>query len=346
MVKKSVLMVVAKYPATYGHTTVINNLCIELNKMGYNAAIGAFSFDSDPPSNIKKIKLSKFKLLTSGVDYLDYDIIHTHQAYVNYYLLAKKTKKIIIQHYHAASNKMQEMNLKIMMKLFKKRISKIICVSQKALNHFKEIAGECNASVIYNGVDTQFYNPELPISRKKGSPQLLFVSVLRHYKNTRLLVNAIPRLLKKYPKIHFQIVGAGEDFKSLSDLIKEKNLENHVELTGRIDDEELRLRYSSCDVFISASKHEHCPVPPFEAMSCGKPLVLSDLESHNEILEASNAGLIFTDIIDLCTKIEQVYENPEKYSESALKYAQKHDWSIICKQMIEMYEQIISEQNR
>ncbi len=339
MGKKSILMVVAKYPATYGHTTVINNLCIGLNKIGYDTAIGAFSFDADPPENIPKVKLSKLKLLTLGVNDLDFDIIHTHQAYINYFLLFKKSKKIIIQHYHAASNKMQEVNLKIMMKLFKKRISKILCVSQKALNHFKELVGECDAIVIYNGVDTEFYNPNLPQLYHKGNPQLLFVSVLRYYKNTRLLVNAIPKMLKKYPKVHLQIVGSGEDSKSLFNLIKEKKLEKHVELTGKITNDELKLRYSSCDVFISASKHEHCPVPPFEAMSCGKPLVLSDLESHNEILEASQAGLIFTDINDLCKKIEQVYENPKKYSENALKYAHKHDWSIICKQIAEIYEQ-------
>jgi glycosyltransferase involved in cell wall biosynthesis len=338
MKKPSVIMVVAKYPATYGHTTVINNFCKYLNKIGYNTAIGAFSFDSDPPNNIQKIKLSKFKLLTKGIDYLNFDIIHTHQAYVNYYLLFKKSKKIIIQHYHAASNRSQEINLKIMMKFYKKRISEILCVSQKALNHFKEINGECNAKVVYNGVDTNFYNPKLTKKFQTGSPQLLFVSVLRHYKNTKLLVNAIPKLLKKYPKINLQIVGAGEDLKSLSGLVRKKKLEKYVELTGRIDDDELKLRYASCDIFISASKNEHCPVPPFEAMSCGKPLVLSDLESHNEILKASNAGLIFTDIDDLCNKIELVYENPQTYSENALKYAQKHDWANICEELIKIYD--------
>ena len=56
-------MVVAKYPATHGHTTVIDNLCIGLSKLGYTTAIGAFSFSSNPPNNIKMIKLSKFQLL-------------------------------------------------------------------------------------------------------------------------------------------------------------------------------------------------------------------------------------------------------------------------------------------
>lgn len=340
--KKSVLMVVAKYPATYGHTTVINNLCIGLNKIGYKTAIGAFSFDSDPPSNIPKIKLSKFKLLTSGVNYLNFDIIHTHQALVNYYLLSVKPKKPIIQHYHAASNRMQEINAKIMMKLYKKRISKIICVSHKALNHFKELVGECDAIVIYNGVDTEFYNPNLPTPYKKGSPQLLFVSVLRKYKKTGILIDAMSELLKKYPNAYLQIVGNGEDYENMKNKIKEMHLDNNVEMLGKISDEELKLCYSSCDLYISASTHEHCPVPPFEAMGCGKPLVLSDLEGHNEILNLSKAGLKFNlnDKIDICKKIEEVFENKEFFGVNALACAKKYDWANICKQVAQVYEEL------
>ena len=342
MKKKSVLMVVAKYPATYGHTTVINNLCVGLNKIGYSTAIGAFSFDGDPPNNIPKVKLSKFRLLTSGVNYLNFDIIHTHQALVNYYLLSVKPKKPVIQHYHAASNRLQEINAKIMMKLYKKRISKIICVSHKALNHFKELAGECDASVIYNGVNTEFYNPNLPVPYKKGNPQLLFVSVLRKYKKTGVLIDAIPELLKKYPNVHLQIVGNGEDYENMKNKIKKMHLDNNVEMLGKISDDELKLRYSSCDLYLSASTHEHCPVPPFEAMGCGKPLVLSDLEGHNEILNLSKAGLKFSlnNKSDICNKIEEVFENKVVFGANALACAKKYDWSNICKQVALVYEQL------
>jgi glycosyltransferase involved in cell wall biosynthesis len=341
MDKKSVLMVVAKYPPTYGHTTVINNLCKGLNSLGYRAAIGAFSFDSDPPYNIEKIKLEKSKLLTKGVQYLDFDIIHPHQSRVIYYLLSVMPKKPIILHYHAASNLIQIINLKIMMKLYKKRISKIICVSQKALHHLEGFVGKCNATVIYNGVDTSFYNPKLPAPYRKGDPQLLFVSVLRKYKKTGVLIDAMPELLKMYPNAHLQIVGNGEDFDRMKQKIKESNLEKNVEMTGKISDEELRLRYSSSDMYISASTNENCPVPPFESMACGKPVVLSDLESHKEILSASHAGLTFssTEPLDICKKIKEVYENRKSLSQLALQYAEKHDWLNICKQVVQEYEQ-------
>ncbi|TAK22532.1 MAG: glycosyltransferase family 1 protein [Nitrosarchaeum sp.] len=333
-------MVVAKYPATYGHTTVINNLCVGLNKIGFRTAIGAFSFDEEPPQGIEKVILNKKELLSKGADSLDFDIIHPHQARVIYYLLFKKTRKPIVFHYHAAATKIQEINLVIMMALFKKKIAKTICVSQKALNHLQGLAGKCNSVIIYNGSDTNFYNPNLPKPYRKGEPQLLFVSVLRPYKKAGKLIDAMPELLKKFPKAYLQIVGAGQDFEMLKQKIKQLGLENSVELAGRVTDDELRLRYSSCDLYISASTNEHCPVPTFEAMACGKPLVLSNLESHEEIIKASNAGLTFAGDSDICQKIEEVYKNLKTYGDNALNFSKNYDWSSICKQVETVYEEI------
>lgn len=344
MSEKSVLMVVAKYPATYGHTTVINNLCRGLKELGYRTGIGAFSFDKEPPKGVDKVKLSRTKLLRSGVSSLDFGIIHPHQAQVLYYLLFKKPDKPIVFHYHAASNIIQELNLKISMGLLKKRITKTICVSKKALHHLTYWVGECDATVIYNGVDTNFYHPNLDSPYKKGSPQLLFVSVLRKYKKTSELINAMPELLKRYPSAHLQIVGDGEDFKKLKKIIHKKDLEKYVEMTGRIDDEELRMRYASSDMYISASRNEHCPVPTFEAMACGKPLVLSKLESHIEILDASKAGLVFSfaNSTDLCDKIDKVFQNRNNFSSDALKYAETHSLQKFCERVQDVYDEVSS----
>ena len=341
----SVIFIVAKYPATYGHTSVINNLCHGLNELGHKTAIGAFSFDSDPPKGVKKVILKKNVLLRSGVASLEYDIIHPHQAQVLYYLLFKKPEKPIVFHYHAASNMIQELNLKSSMKLFKKRISKFISVSKKSSHHLEEWAGKCDDVVIYNGVDTKFFHPGLEQPYRKGSPQLLFVSVLRKYKKTVDLISAMPELLKTYPKAHLQIVGNGEDFSRLQNIIKKKNLEKNIEMTGRIDDEELRLRYASCDMYVSASTNEHCPVPTFEAMACGRPLVLSELESHMEIINVSKAGLAFSfsDNHDLCQKIINVYENKEVFGKDAIKFVQNHSLQEFSKKVEEIYNKILNQ---
>jgi glycosyltransferase involved in cell wall biosynthesis len=335
-------MIVRKYPADFGHTTVINNLCTELQKMGYKAGIGAFEFTSSPPKNVKQVKLNKLKLFLHGVKILNYDVLFLHQSYPSYYLLTKKPNKPIILYYHGASNRLQRINFKISMMLYKKRMTKIMAVSQAGINQMKKMIGNVSAEVIYNGVDTNFYNSELPEPYKKGTPQLLFVSALRPYKKASLLIEYIPKLLKKYPNIHLQIVGTGEEKLSLENLVKKLNLENFVELTGKIDNEELRLRYSSCDIYVSASTFEVCPVPTLEAMACGKSLLLFDIEPHREIIEISNAGKIFSfkKDLDFMTVLDKVYANLDSNKISALKFAKSHDWKLITQQLIATFEKL------
>ena len=328
-------MVVAQYPATSGHTTVIDNLCKELNEMGYIASIGAFSFKKDPPYDIKKIKLSKKKLLTSGVSYLDYDIIHPHQSRVLYYLLTKKPKKPIVFHYHGASNTIQKKNFTLAMKLYKNRITKIISVSSTGISQMQKLIPDIKADVLYNGVNTQNFSLNCPKLEKKGEPQLLFVSSLRSYKKTTFLLEQMSEILKLFPDAHLQIIGEGEDYNKLKDLIKIKSLENHVELVGKIPQSELPKWYSTCDIYVSASTFEVCPVPPLEAMSCGKPVVLFNIEPHREILDRSKAGMIFSNNSHktLASKIKQVYDERKILGIKARDFALTQDWSEITKQL-------------
>ena len=340
--QKSVLMVVAKYPATFGHTSVINYLCKELNKLGYRAAIGAFSFDSDPPFGIEKIKLSKRKLLTTGISYLDFDIVHAHQARVLYYLLSVKPTKPVIFHYHGASNKIQETNFKIAMWRYRNKISKIVSVSYAGISQMKKLVKDISADVVYNGVDTNLFNHNLPTLHKKGTPQLLFVSGLRKYKKTRILIESMPLILEKFPDAHLQIVGEGEDYTVLEDIIKEKKLDDRVELTGKIENDELRFYYSSCDLYISASTFEVCPVPTLEAMACGKPLALSDIEPHREMINASKAGKIFSksEPTEISMAVSDIFQDKNNLGILGRKFAESHDWTIISKQMAEIFESV------
>ncbi|HET6458484.1 MAG TPA: glycosyltransferase family 4 protein [Nitrosopumilaceae archaeon] len=344
MIPKSVLMVVAKYPATHGHTTVINNLCIGLNRMGIETSIGAFSFENDPPNNIKKVILNKRKLLSEGIRSLDYDIIHVHQPRVNYYLLFIKPDKPVVLHIHGASTRIQEINFKFSMWLHKKRISKIIAVSNAAVSQIRRIVGDISTEIVYNGVDTNFYKPDLVRPYKKGDPQLLFVSALRRYKNTEAIIKTMPILLKKYPNAHLQIVGDGEDYGRLKKIVENEQLQEKIELTGKItDQEELRLRYTSCDLYVSASKIEACPVPPFEAMASGKPIVLYDIDAHREIVNLSKAGVVFSsqNEEEICDKIVYAYQNKDHLSNMARKFAEDHDWATTCKQIVSIYEKIL-----
>lgn len=343
MNKKSVLMVVARYPATHGHTSVINQLCKNLNLLGFRASIGAFIFDSDPPFGIPKVKLSKFKLLLYGVNSLNFDIIHSHQSQVNYFLLSRNTEKPVILHYHGTSKKIHELNFKLTIALHKQKISLTLPVSNSAKDQIKHLVGDIPMEVLSNGIDSNFFKPENQEKYRNGNPQLVFVSALRPYKNTHFLVNSMSEILKKFPDAHLNIVGDGEDFAKIKKEISVKNLTNHFKLFGNVSDQlELKSIYLSSDVYVSASTLEASPVPPLEAMSCGKSLVLSDISSHKELLSKANAGMIFLqdNLSDFLQKICDVYENKEILSARAREFAESQDWMIICKKLIEIYQKL------
>ena len=102
------------------------------------------------------------------------------------------------------------------------------------------------------------------------------------------------------------------------------------------------MRYSSCDIYLSASTFEVCPVPTLEAMSCGKPLVLFNINPHKEIIESSSAGVLFSNLSEkeISRQIVKVIKKKEYYSKNARIFAEKHDWKTICSQVAKIYEEI------
>jgi hypothetical protein len=112
MRKGSILMVTSNYRRFGGHERVINNLCNGLRNIGYNMAIGAFSFDQNPPDNIERVDLKKFRSLESNkhTGKYDFDIIHSHQTQMNYYSFL--TQKPFIFYYYGASNRIQKIAIR------------------------------------------------------------------------------------------------------------------------------------------------------------------------------------------------------------------------------------------
>jgi len=334
-------MLISKYHGYGGSDSVINHLCEGLNKLGYQTSIGAFSFQSEPPQKTKKIKLNRFQKIPEIIDGKEIDIIHSHQTLMNYYSLF--SKKPFIFHYHGSNGFLQEKNLKLSMLISNKKIKKIIAVSNAATEQLKKIVGISNAKVIYNGVDIKKYNPDLPKPFKMGTPQLLFVGNLYPTKNVKFIVKSMKKILEDFPKAHLQIVGGGTEFENIKSQINKYNLEKQIELVGRVSNEELPLRCSSCDIYMSASKFETFGLPIIESMACGKPAILSNIPPHKELVEKSNAGILFenNDVPSMKEGIKQIISNYETYSNNSRKFAEKYDWLEIAKNVSKIYEQIM-----
>jgi len=187
--------------------------------------------------------------------------------------------------------------------LIEKQLSKItdsiLCVSKK---DFINAKSRINIDIKKLHLITNKIYP-IAQNHKLAKNQIFkIVTVARLTKPKRidLLIKAVENL-----KVELHIVGDGE---LRSDLEKMKSA--NVFFHGEIDDFQDFFRY---DTFALISDSEGLPLSALEAMSCGLPLILSDVGGCNELIE-KNGVIVENNIQDIDRAIMKCIENKDNFS--------------------------------
>jgi glycosyltransferase involved in cell wall biosynthesis len=193
---------------------------------------------------------------------------------------------------------------------------------------------EEKVSVIYNGVDHTIFRPlekniTSKVIQKYHLPQdfLLYVGSIEPRKNLLHLLQAYDRLpeplKKEYPLV---LAGfRGWNNKQIMELVKK----NRVYYVGYLPLEDLVDIYNHATLLLYLSFYEGFGIPPLEAMACGTPVILSDIEVFKEIYKE---GALFCDPYspdDIAHSIYSVLTDHTllaQLSRAALNYAQKFSW--------------------
>ena len=153
--------------------------------------------------------------------------------------------------------------------------------------------------VIYNGVDSERFNPNLnsnnikKLYKLENCPVVLYLGRLAPYKGVQFLIKAIPKVLRELPGAKFLISGAMRyDIADLRRLIKSLNIKDSVVFTGYISDRVVPELYAACDVFCYPSLWEGFGLTPAEAQACGKPVVAFNNCALPEVVENGRTGLL------------------------------------------------------
>src|SRR6202008_4276013 len=65
---------------------------------------------------------------------------------------------------------------------------------------------------------------------------------------------ALPGLIKKYPGIHYHIVGLKADEDAILKLAQELQVIDHITIHGKLNNDELKAAYKAADIFIMLSE--------------------------------------------------------------------------------------------
>lgn len=107
-------------------------------------------------------------------------------------------------------------------------------------------------------------------------PTLLFVGRLCYYKGVEYLIEAMAHV-----DANLVIIGDGELRSELEERTVELSIAHRVFFLGRCSDDELRVWYRLCDLFVlpSVEPSEAFALVQVEAMAAGKPVINTNLPS-------------------------------------------------------------------
>lgn len=152
-----------------------------------------------------------------------------------------------------------------------------------------ETAPDLKSVIIGNGIDSERFPCK---ARDSRSARIRLISVCRlvSRKGLDFLIEAMQEL--KQDGIMLDLVGSGEEHERIAELIRSRDLGDHVRLTGYVASEHLYKYYHAADIFVLPSLSESFGQVLLEAMSCGLPIVASAVGGIPETVRHKTNGLL------------------------------------------------------
>lgn len=202
---------------------------------------------------------------------------------------------------------------------------------------------------IPDAVDTQFFRPERDEMRWEalrrelgltGSRFILAVGTLEPRKNIDGLVAAYQLLTAGKKDLPALVVAGAKGWGTLHPVPPGAN----IHFPGYLTDEDLRLLYSYCELFVLPSHDEGFGLPILEAMACGAPVVCSDAPAVVEVAGQAALHAASTDVAALVAAMDKVLSDPQvrhDLREKGFRRVRDFSWQACADRTAQVYRQAV-----
>lgn len=189
---------------------------------------------------------------------------------------------------------------------------RVVTVSEFSKSEMSEYVGVAKSKidVVYNGVDSIFFNQGCGEELDLPEKYLLYVGGLNARKNISGLLRTFEILKTKFGLNH-KLLMVGPDPKFFHNYPVDRVNNSEIKTTGFVTQAELKYIYTNADLFLFPSLYEGFGMAPLEAMACGTPVVASNRASLPEVL--GNAAKLADP------------ENPYEFAEAAIEILENQD---------------------
>ncbi|MGE0566399.1 MAG: glycosyltransferase family 4 protein [Bacteroidia bacterium] len=198
----------------------------------------------------------------------------------------------------------------------------ITSVSNYLKNNISKYTEAEKIRIVPNVIDTsKFYFKE----KSKANSEIMF-SCVAHWntpKRPDLIINSLNEFsIRQSRKIILNVVGNGP----LIEPFKKTKYNIQINFLGDLDAEQLSLLYQTSDYFMHASNIETFSIVIAEALSCGTPVIASNVGAIPELINEENGIVCENSVENWISGLEELiggkYEN-KKISVAAGKYSYK-----------------------
>lgn len=199
-------------------------------------------------------------------------------------------------------------------------------------------ADSTRVHVIPPGIDL----PAAPVAERGERPTLLTVATLLfRYKGHDVMVRALPLIRAKVPEVQWVVVGDGPFRPALENAIRAYDIEDAVDLRGRVSDLEREEWLDRASVFCMPSRipaaglgGEGFGIVYMEAAAHGIPTIGGNVAGARDAVADGETGLLVdpTDHLALAAAATELLSNPERAREmgaAGRAHAERHAWPLI-----------------
>jgi len=223
-------------------------------------------------------------------------------------------------------------------------------------NGLREIALETDEvpiEVIPNAIDLGRFTPRPEWEKQEsedGRVKLLFVGRLIQFKNVETSLDALA-LAKQRTTTPFvlEIVGEGVRRASLEEQAAELGLASYVRFKGWVDHAQIVPYYQNADLFVTTSVWEGMPNTVLEAMACGLPVIATDVQGSQELVDNGRNGYLVP-IMDpealakcIVALVDNEYERRRMGKESRKIAERAFAWERIAESYLNIYKAVLEK---
>jgi glycosyltransferase involved in cell wall biosynthesis len=222
----------------------------------------------------------------------------------------------------------------------------ITTVSESVAQELKEYGLNLDeVSVASNGVDEKFFYPSKKES-KNDKKYIMYAGRIDREKGLFDLVESAKAICSERSDVSFIIAGNGKDLNKLRQKIKKTGFEDRFIFLGQVDKNELVKLYQNATLFIFPSYHEGLPTVLLEAMSCGLPVIATDVRGNRDLISHGENGLLvppknpkkMAETIITLLEDEKLMKQLGKNARKTT--VEKYTWNVVSNNFLKCYESL------